>query len=168
MRVRLIHRFICTIYRLDAIATAAVVGGGYDADFHTVRQVRDGSPLGVPSRRELTALRLPCQVARRAWGEDQPTPAGHEIKYDIQLRLWWPDLEAAGLIDANGVAQIAQGDRIGALETLAGVVEETFPHPPGLFVEHVERGGFGPAAFGTPRTALLILYCRLAAATREG
>jgi hypothetical protein len=163
MRGRLIQRFYCTLYRLDAVATAATVGGGYDDDFRTVRQVADGSQLGASSRVEKEAIRLPCQMARRSWGEDQPEPGGHEIKYDVQLRLHWPDLEAAGLIDAGGVAEIAQGDRIGAIETVAGVVEETFPNPPGLFVEYAERAGYGLAAFGTPRTNLLILYCRFAA-----
>lgn len=167
MRGRLIQKFVAVICRLDAVSTAAVAGGGYDADFRTLVPVRDGSQAGASSRRELAELRVPCQVQRKVWGEDRPQAAGHEIAYDMNLILHWPDLERLGLVEADGRAPFAQGDRIAALERLDGTVEEDFADPPGLYVVEATRAGHGLACFGSPRFNLLFLHCRFDAKTAE-
>ena len=150
-RGRLINKFIAVINRIDAAAIEAA--DDFDDDFRVIK------PGG---RAEVTAVRVPCQLDRAAWGRNEQTPAGIEIIADIILTLHWPDLERLGLIDTSGRAKIAIGDRVAAIETLTGSVEETFPSPPGMFVVHTERGGHGLAAFGSPRTNLLICYCAFA------
>jgi hypothetical protein len=166
MRGRLIQRFVCVLRRLDATATAAVVGGGYDDVWRTTRPVEDGTQTGSPSRREGAAIRLPCQLDRRTWGGINERRSGKEIEAQIIITLHWPDLVAAGLIAADGTPQIQQGDRIEAIETRLGAVEETFADPPGMYVHDLERAGHGLAAFGTPKTNLLFLYCNFGKVSR--
>ncbi len=159
MRGRLINRFICVLRRLDATATAAVVGGGFDDVWRVPKPVDDGTQFGASTRREMDALRIRCQLDRRAWGLMTPKPSGTEVNTDIFITLHWPDLVAAGLIGATGEPEIQLGDRIEAIETLAGDIEETFANPPGMYVHDIERAGHGLAAFGVPKTNLLILHC---------
>ena len=159
MRGRLIQRFVCVLRRLDASATSAVAGGGYDDVWRTTKPVSDGTQTGATSRREEEAIRLPCQLDRRSWGRINPKPSGNEIDAELIITLHWPDLVAAGLIGSNGAPEIQQGDRIEAIETRLGAVEETFANPPGMYVHDIERAGLGLHAFGTPKTNLLFLYC---------
>lgn len=164
MRGRLIHRFDALIYRLDTAGTDAVVGGGYDDNFREMVPVDDGTQMGVSSRRELDPVRIRCQVDRtiRTWGDDRVTRGGHEILSDIELTVFWKDLEIAGLISDEGIPQIFANDRIDRIETIDGRVEEVFPNPPGMLVTELERGGHGLHAFGAPRTNLLIIHCAFA------
>lgn len=159
MRGRLIQKFVAVIYRVDTAATAAVAGGGYDPEFGEPLPVVDGSLLGASSLRERPALRLPCQLDRKTWGGKDAARSGYEDMADIIVALHYSDLEAAGLVGADGVPTINAGDRIGAIEDLAGILQEAFPNPPGMFVTDLERAGHGLAAFGTPRFNLLFLYC---------
>jgi hypothetical protein len=166
MRGRLINRATIRLYRLDATASDAVVGGGYDDDLRCLLPVDDNTQLGTSSRVEQAPVDLPCQVGRRAWGAATPRGSGYEIDYDLEFVLFIPDLEAAGLMDANGTPEITNGDRVGALLRTDGTVEETFDNPPGLFVVRVERCEPAIAAFGTPRSNLVILFCKYAAQVR--
>jgi hypothetical protein len=166
MRGRLINRATIRLYRLDATASDAVVGGGYDDDLRCLLPVDDNTQLGTSSRVEQAPVDLPCQVGRRAWGAATPRGSGYEIDYDLEFVLFIPDLEAAGLMDANGTPEITNGDRVGALLRIDGTVEETFDNPPGLFVVRVERCEPAIAAFCTPRSNLVILFCQYAAQVR--
>jgi len=159
MRGRLIQRLVCVIRQLDAVATAAVPGGGFDPEFDEPIQVNDGTQAGSSSRREKAALRLPCQVDRQGWGIDLITRGGHEEQSSIILTLHMQDVEDKGLIGSTGAPTIMAGDRIEAIEDLSGVLQESFPDPPGLFVNTVERAGHGLNMAGTPRFNLLILTC---------
>jgi hypothetical protein len=105
---------------------------------------------------------------RRSWGAATPRGTGYEIDYDLEFVLHIPDLEAASLMDANGRPMITNGDRVGALLRSDGTVEEAFDNPPGLFVVKVERCEPAIAAFGTPRSNLVILFCKYAAQTAGG
>lgn len=155
-RGRLIQKFVAVIRRLDAASIRTA--GDYDDDFRVT----------VPGgRQELDAVRVPCQLDRRTWGRDEMTPSGHEIHADIIVTLHWPDMERLSLIDSDGKPMIAKGDRIEAIETRAGATEVAFEDPPGMFIVHQERAGHGLAAFGTPRTNLLILYCAFAASSER-
>lgn len=160
MRGRLIQRFVAVLYRLDATATAAVTGGGYDTIWGWPKPVVDGTQTGAPSRRERAAVRVPCQVDRRRFGQDRLTRGGVELEIDLTLTLFEPDLVALGLMDASGRPALYAGDRIGALEQIDGTIVETFPNPPGLFVVGIERAGHGLAAFGTPRNNLCLVYAQ--------
>lgn len=159
MRGRLIQRFVAVLRRIDTAATAAVPGGGYDPEFGEPLPVPDGSLLGSSSLRELPAVRLPVQLDRKTWGARDATRGGYEENADIILTFHYPDLEAAGLVGADGVPTLFPGDRIEAIEDRAGVLQEAFPNPPGMFVTDLERAGHGLAAFGTPRFNLLFAYC---------
>jgi hypothetical protein len=168
MRGRLIQPFVAVIYRLDPVATAAVVGGGYSRAFREPVRVPDGTQLGTPSRREQLPIRLRCQIDRTNFDGASLLRAGYQPEHQLQLALHWPELEARGLIDAQGNPLLFPGDRVAAIETIAGAVEATFPNPPGLWVRSCERAGHGLAAFGVPRTNLLILHCAVGRADGEG
>lgn len=168
MRGRLINRAVIRLYRLDATASSAVVGGGYDPDLRCLLPVDDNTQLGASSRREKAPVDLPCQVGRRSWGAAAPRGSGYEIDYDLEFVLHIPDLEAASLMDASGTPMITNGDRVGALLRVDGTTEETFDNPPGLFVVKVERCEPAIAAFGTPRSNLVLLFCKYAMQVRGG
>lgn len=159
MRGRLIQQFIAVLYRVDTLATSTVAGGGYDPEFGEPLPVADGTLLGASSLRERAPIRIPCQLDRKTWGAAGAARSGYEEVADIIVTLHYQDLEAAGLIGADGVPQIYAGDRLGAIEDLTGAVQEVFANPPGMFVTDLERAGYGLAAFGTPRFNLLFLYC---------
>jgi hypothetical protein len=168
MRGRLIQRFVAVLYRLDPVATAAVTSGGYDATFREPIRVPNGTQLGAASRREKTAIRLRCQIDRTQFDGASLIRAGYQPEHQLQLVTFWPELEAAGLIGTDGNPLLAPGDRVGEIETIAGAIEATFPNPPGLWVRNLERAGHGLAAFGVPRTNLLILHCAVGRADGEG
>jgi len=46
-RGRLINKFVAVIYRLDTVASAAVVGGGYDDEFDELIPTDDGTQTGA-------------------------------------------------------------------------------------------------------------------------
>jgi hypothetical protein len=168
MRGRLIQQFVAVIHRLDPAATAAVVGGGYSAAFREPIRVRDGTQLGAASRRELAPIRLRCQIDRTNFNGASLLRSGYQPEHQLQIALHWPALEAGGLIDAGGNPLLLPGDRVAAIETIAGATEATFPNPPGLWVRSCERAGHGLAAFGVPRTNLLILHCEVGRAEGAG
>lgn len=164
MRGRLIQRFHAVLYRLDAAATSAVAGGGFDAIWGWPRPVTDGSQLGTSTRRERTAVRIPCQMDRRnlrGSGDEEITRGGHTLRPDYVITMHEPDLDALGLMDADGRPAIYAGDRIGAFETLDGSIVQTFADPPGLYVVGCERAGNGLNCFGAPRNNLLFVYCEV-------
>jgi len=161
-RGRLINKFVAVICRLDTVASAAVVGGGYDPEFDSLKPVANGTQIGATSRREMADLRLPVQLDRTNWGENNPMRGGRQIVADIVLVFHWPDLENSGLIDSDGEPTLKVGDRIAKLETVKGEVEATFDNPPGMFITGFERAGHGLSPFGTPRTNLLFAYCSYA------
>ncbi len=161
-RGRLINKFVAVIKRLDTVATAAVVGGGYDPEFDAVIPVDDGTQLGATSRREMADLRLPVQLDRTSWGENNPTRGGKQTVADVVLVFHWPDLENMGLIGADGEPVLEESDRIDRIETVKGAVEATFKNPPGMFITGFTRAGHGLSPFGTSRTNLLYTYCSYA------
>jgi len=161
MRGRLIQRFVVVLYRLDPVATAAVVGGGYDPEFGEPRRVNNVTQLGAASRRELAALRLPCQMDRTPdFDSDTMTRGGHMKIGKIEIILHMPDLESAGLLDSEGQPKLYSGDRVGGIEDRNGAVVWTFANPPGMFVEETEPQGYGLAAFGVPKFNLFVLKCQ--------
>jgi len=167
-RGMLINKFVAVIRRLDTVATAAVVGGGYDKEFDAVRVVNDGTQIGSSSRREMDELRLNVQLDRDSWGRNTPGRGGRQVVADIVLVFHWPDLENGGLIGTDGEPLLKVGDRIDKIETVMGDVESTFKNPPGMFITEFERAGHGLNPFGTPRTNLLYTYCSYARAAAEG
>jgi len=160
MRGRLIQKFVIDIARLNEAATAAVVGGGYDSDFHEALPVPDGTQTGASSKRYHDVDTLPCQLDRENWGRVVETRGGENIKADIVVVLHRPDLERLGLLNTAGQPVFKRGDRVIEIRNRKGGVEEQFDDPPGMFVDDMDTAGHGLAAFGTPRQNLLYLYCK--------
>jgi len=161
VRGRLIQRFVAVLRRLDAAATAAVAGGGFDALFGEIAPVDDGTQVGAPSRRELAALRVACQLDRDPdMGRAVQTRGGAEQRVDLVLTLHRRDLEVAGLLDAAGAPLIYAGDRLEQIETLRGALVRAYPAPPGMYVHDVEEAGYGLAAFAVPTVNLFTVTLR--------
>jgi hypothetical protein len=158
-RGRLIQRFLVRIARLDAQATAAVVDGGLDPDFHEPINVPDGTQLGANSRRYHAVDTLHCQLDRKTWGDRRTERSGEEIDADILIILHWPELENGGFINTSGEPVFQRGDKVVELLTLKGQRVQLFDDPPGMFIEALERAGHGLAAMSTPKTNLLYLHC---------
>lgn len=150
---------VCVLRQLDAVETDAVAGGGYDDIWRTLKPVADGTQEGASTRMEKDAVRIRCQLGRQAWGRTDISAGGHETISDIKVVVMWPDLVDASLVDANGLPLIRSGDRIESIETLDGDVDIMFRNPPGMLVRDLERAGHGLAAFGRPKTNLLVLHC---------
>ena len=73
-------------------------------------------------------------------------------------RIHMPELEKRGLLLANGRPIFKPGDRIDAIHTKKGVLQNQFDNPPGMFVTNLDFAGHGLEAFGTPRHNLVFLY----------
>jgi hypothetical protein len=159
MRGRLIQKFKVVIARLDTVATGAVVGGGWDPDFHEPVPVEDGTQVGADSRRYHPEETFTCQLDRKTWGKVDATRGGQEKEADIIIVLHWPELQKRGLIDSNGQPLFRRGDKVIRILTKKGVLDLMFDDPPGMFITEWDRAGHGLAAFGTPKTNLLYLYC---------
>ncbi len=158
-RGRLIQRFNAALVRVDAAATAAVEGGGFDSIFKEPILVDTDTHRGEPSRREHEEIMIPVQVASRNWGGTTAALGGAQVEADMALIMLLRDIEGRGLVDENGRVLIQQGDRIDRIETLGGVLEERFPDPPGLYVVTVRKSGHGLGAFSAPRNNLVYVVC---------
>ncbi len=159
MRGRIINRFNVKIARLDTVATGAVPDGGWDPDFHEPVPVDDGTHLGTGSRRYHDPITLNCQLDRITWGKVDSTRGGQQKEADIIIVLHCPELVRRGLIDSNGQPVFRRGDKVIEILTKKGVLDVRFDDPPGMFVREWDRAGYGLAAFGTPKTNLLYMYC---------
>jgi hypothetical protein len=155
---RLIQPFVAIIARLDPHATSEVSGGGYDVVWRTVKPVDDGTQLGDSSRVEMAEIAIRCQLDRSEWGQQVLAPSGVTDVNGPILTMLWADLERLALLDSDGAPVFQVGDRVVRIERIDGVVDQTFPDPPGLFLVNFERAGHGLNAMGVPRTNLLICY----------
>jgi hypothetical protein len=159
----LIQEFVAVWRIVDRAATAAVPGGGYDRDFGGLAAVADGTQLGAPSRRELPAVRVRCQIDRDTQGgrlrDVALTRAGQQDTVALALTLDRQACISVGLCSADGAPLLAPGDRLEAIETTAGAVARAYPVPPGMYVTGVEDGGFG-LTWGSPaQINLLLVRC---------
>jgi len=159
MRGRLIQKFKVFISRLNEAETGAVVGGGWDPDFHEAVPVDDGTQLGEDSTKYHDEIELTCQIDRKEWGNVELMRNGRQIKADIILTLHVPELAKKGMINSKGQLVLREGDRVNRINDLKGNLEVEFENPPGMFVKGSERAGHGLAAFRTPKTNLFYLYC---------
>lgn len=159
MRGRLIQKFVAVLRRLDALETSIVEDGGYDDVFREHVAVDDDTHTGSTSRREKDEETLHVQVHSKAYGSTTLKVAGQEIDADMMLVAHWPDVVAGGFVDSAGKVLIQPGDRIARIEMTTGEVVDTFDNPPGVYVKSTSKGGFGLAAFGSPKVNLLYIYC---------
>jgi len=154
-RGRLLGGQSVEIARLDPAVIAA--GDNYDADFRESR-IEDptGDRIGRGVRRELPAVRLPCQVETQAWDALEMTQAGAAPRTRVTVVLHFEDLERAGLVDGEtGEAAIRPGDRVVAFYDRRGRLIERVRTPPGLYVVEAQSIASG---LGGQRN-LLALHC---------
>lgn len=160
-RGSLINIFVAVIWRLDTAATAAVPGGGYDAEFGETIPVDNGTQEGESSLRyEATPLRVEVQLDRDPkWHEAILTRAGIKQAANIVLVMHREFLENAGLVDANGKVMLNKGDKLEQIETTAGAIQDKFDDPPGMIIIHHEPAGYGLEVIDAAQYNLEYVYC---------
>ena len=159
MRGRLINPFLAEIARLDTSATAADPDGagplasGYDPDFKETIVVEE--PTGRrDARREMTPIRIPCQVEVGAFETLQQLAPGSSPSSRVTLVFHFADLERLGLVDAaTGDALLRVNDRLVAIYDMAGNLVQAVRTPPGLYATEVQPQSFG---LGGARNLLLV------------
>ena len=141
-RGRLIHPFLVAMYRLDLAAMAAE--GKLDEDYREVKG----------DRMEMDPLLIPAQIEPDSFQRQMRKELGDVKAGVFGLTFHFADLEEMGLVDAaTGIAQIRPNDRMGAIYKMDGVLVQTFPDPPGMYVEEATPSGFG---LGGERNLLIV------------
>lgn len=167
MRGRLIFPFVAELARLDTQGIAegdpdgaGPLTSGYDPDFHEgVLVDGDDDGVGERRRRELPAVRLPCQVEPEAFDALRLFSAGNAPRSRIELVFHFGDLERQGLVDpASGDAMIRPGDRLAALFDTRGALVQRIRNPPGLYVTEARPIGFGLDLRHPRRNLLLVAF----------
>jgi hypothetical protein len=124
MRVRLVRPLLAEIAQLDTLATAQAPG--YDPDFQEPR---------ASMRREKPPIQVHTQVEITAHEVLQQSMAGNVPDSRLVLVMDFEDLSRRGLIDpATNETTLRVGDRLVRLLNGIGVLIETYPNPPGMFL----------------------------------
>lgn len=152
MRGRLIFAFLAELARLDTAAMSS--GAKYDSVFREPKKASVGEGPGVDQRLELPLLRLPVQVEPEELANMQATADGNAPSSAIVLIFHFRDLEAAGLVDANGVAMIRPGDRLAAIYTRDGLLVQNMD--PAVYATEARPLSFG-LHMARPRRNLLMV-----------
>ena len=158
-RGRLIQRFSLVVERLDAQATAAVVGGGYDDRFGEAVPVEDATQFGASSVRYHTEDVIPCQVDRAVWGRETMSGGGEEQETEAIFSLHFSDLETLGLVLPSGEPRIGIGDRVIRLQRPSGSLVVSWESDP-LYVTQAEQAGMGIDSSSGGMRNLLFLHCK--------
>lgn len=158
-RGRLIFPFYATVARLNTAATAAALSGdGYD---HVFREpaVDDGGDGAddVSARRESTVEGVACQVHTESGSFEKLAQAmGGPVKqYQLNLLFHYSDLEARGLVDADGSAVFKVNDRLVAVRDNVGNLVRDFTGSP-LYATQVQDRSFGLS--GLRRNLLMVTF----------
>jgi len=124
MRVRLVRPLLAEIAQLDTLVTAQAPG--YDPDFQEPR---------TGARQEKPPIQVPAQVEVTAHEVLQQSMAGNVPDSRLVLVMDYEDLARRGLIDpATNETTLRVGDRLVRLMNGIGVLIETYPNPPGMFL----------------------------------
>ena len=142
------------IHRLDPAATASfdppgAQTSGYDPDFHTP-VIYSSTATGdrTDSRKELTVVRVPCQVETFSFEQLRKLFPGNTPSSNMALVFSRIDLESLGLLDsATRKVKINVNDRVEKLERRSSPGSTVHPiKAPGLFIFEIRprSWGFGP------------------------
>jgi len=156
-RGRLIFPFRASIRQLDTAATAAAKSGdGYDEDFKEPSPTAPagGEGAGTSTRAESSALVLPCQVEMGTGEKVRQFFQGADMDARLVLVFHFRDLEAAGLVDANGNATLRPSDRLESI-TNSRTGEVVFTPREPLYVVEVTATAFG---IGRGRNLLTVFF----------
>jgi hypothetical protein len=124
MRVRLVRPLLAEIAQLDTLATAQAPG--YDPDFQEP---------SAGTRQEKIPIQVPAQVEITSHDVLQQSMAGNVPDSRLVLVMDYEDLARRGLIDpATNETTLRVGDRLVRLLNGIGVLIETYPNPPGMFL----------------------------------
>jgi len=154
-------RSVAVLHRLDVAATRAydppgVPTTGYDPDF-SEPVVYDASNVRTSARRELTAVRVPCQVETPRFEELQQAGAGIIANTSLILVVSRFDLERLSLLDPTTRAPlIRKSDRVSAIERYGVTGQSQQPlADDGLYVLEVRPASWG---FGTEGHDLELVF----------
>lgn len=156
-RGRLIFIVHAQMFPLDTTATSANDNGGetrsgYNPYFREPVKFADGTN----SRVESSPILLPCQVIgqRGPYSQRQSQAGGHSDSTSIELGFHFRDIEALGLVDADGKPGIHHEARLGALFRRDKItLIRTYTEP--LFAAEEEDRGIG---FAGQRNLLLVMF----------
>lgn len=166
IRVPLIlEKSAAIIHRLNLSATKQVrpyqgATSGYDPDFReTITYDRGPEANDLPdvdavrenARIEYPPVRVPCQVERLKFEEQQQFIQGNDPTTDLRIVFWRGDLEQMGLIDRKTRELFLHvNDRVETIEAWnkPGVATVQI-EPPGVFIKEIQPGsfGFGPDGY---------------------
>lgn len=170
MRGRLINPFLISLAQIDTAAIAAdpdsggSLTSGYDKDFREP-VVRTVGGVRTAGRKEKTPIDVRCQIEPAVWDALTQVAAGNMPNAQLVLAVHFRDLEAAGMVDANGAATIRVNDRLVSIKDELGNVIQTIPDPPGLFITQVMPTSFG---LGRARNLLIVTFEDREHGTRAG
>jgi hypothetical protein len=137
-RGRLLRPFLAEFERLDTDATESA--NGYDPIWKTPRvSYLDGTR--ATGQQYLAAIRVRAQVEVVTQEQLQQAPGGNIPDSMMRLVVHISELEQRSLIDADGMPMIRVNDRLIAIYTLGGVLEERYAKP--LYITSVDRPAFG-------------------------
>lgn len=162
MRGRLIHPYQVEIAQVDRSATDADPLGpateGYDDVFREPALARAdaGDRVGEVNRVEAAPITLHAQIESRSFEQLMQMYQGNAPRSQIDLVFHFRELEANGLVDANGLPMLYIGDRLHRILDKAGNLVQTIPNPPGLFAMEILPRSFG---FGG-RNLLVVSYAQ--------
>lgn len=158
IRVPLVNPQIQAVFhRLDVAATRAVDPpgartAGYDEDLNEPIEYTDaGSGLRTSARREMAAVRVPCQVENYSDDRLRQAFGGDAAISNMALVLHRRDLARLSLLDANNNCLLQPSDRVSVLERLrqpGQVVQTLGPSGQGLFVHEVRGASYGMGPTG--------------------
>lgn len=138
----LIFPSVIVLRQLDAPAARAALD--LDDDFREPKLVdSDADGIGEEQRHEKPEIEILGQVATRRFEFGEQAPSGQVIETpDLEITFHGTGMKAAGLIAADGRCKLIPGDRLVRISNRAGVVQHTFPNPPGMFLLSVRPSGF--------------------------
>lgn len=151
-RGRLVFPFLVELAPLDTLATQADPDGagpltsGYDDDFREPVMVSQGATdqVGTSARVEGTPIQIKAQIEPDQFEKLEAMISGQSPESNtFRVVMHYKDLETLGLVGADGRATINKSDRLTRILNLDGVLVETIPDPPGLYVHQIMSRGWG-------------------------
>jgi hypothetical protein len=158
MRGRLIQKFVAELGRIDTSAIEAA--GNFDDAFREATSIdTDGDGVGDPTRQEMTAIQIPCQIESEVWEALSAHVMGADPDFDIRLVFHFRDLESLGLVGSDGNATITIGDRLIRILDKAGTTEiQQVPAERPLYVTEALPRGWGICMANPTRNLLVVTF----------
>jgi hypothetical protein len=157
MRGRLIQKFLAELGRVDPAGIEAA--GDYDDAFREATSIdTDGDGIGDPTRVELAAVQIPCQIEAEAWEALEAHVMGVDPDFDFRCVFHFRDLERLGLVAADGNAAITIGDRLIRVLDKTGTEIQQVPAERPLYVVEALPRGWGICMAKPTRNLLIVSF----------